>query len=82
MPDLLTDEAPALHRVCMTIRAGWLPHRLSNGSWWYGRPAGTYGFRMWSTGSVPTMSVVIPMPPDEAEAWVSTLHPMAAERTA
>lgn len=65
--------------ICQRIRAGWLPHRLSAGSWWWGRPSGEHGFRLWSQGSVPTMSIVDPMTVNEVRVWRASLHPMAAE---
>lgn len=67
--------------VFQQIRAGWLPHRLSDGSWWWGRPAADDGFRLWSVGMVPCMSVVRPMDQGEIVVWEGSLHPMAQERT-
>lgn len=68
--------------VCQRLRAGWLPHRLAVGSWWWGRPRSGDGFYLWSEGVVPSMSVVEPMTDAEVAAWTATLHPLAPERLA
>lgn len=75
-----TDRLDAvLVHVCQRIRAGWLPHRLSAGGWWWGRPDHEDGFHLWSEGYVPCMRVVEPMSTAEVDAWVSTLHEHAPE---
>lgn len=71
--------AAPLVAICQRMRAGWLPHRLSEGSWWWGRPSGGDGFHLWSTGAVPTMSIVERMTDGEVQVWVATLHPAAPE---
>lgn len=75
-------DCDVLREVCQRIRAGWLPHRLSPGSWWWGRPAADDGFRLWSEGLVPSMIVVEPMEAEEVEAWTATLHWAAPEAVA
>jgi hypothetical protein len=67
------------YAVLRRIRAGWLPHRLSSGGWWWGRPVRDEGYRLWSEGTVPSMSVVEPMAPTEVAAWQASLHPKAPE---
>lgn len=71
----------AIVTCCQRIRAGWLPHRLAAGTWWWGRPAADDGYRLWSEGFVPSMSVVEPMSSAEVDAWGSALSLFAPERT-
>ena len=88
-PDLLAGEErpvpPALselkclQHICRRIRAGWLPHRLSSGSWWWGRPRDPAGWELWTVGVVPSMEVVEHMTQEEVNVWTGTLHPFAQE---